>query len=535
MKIALAQLNLSIGGIEANADKIIHSINHARDSLQADLIVFSELALTGYPPEDLLFNHACQARVAKALASIIHATQGIDVVLGYPRYANNVIYNSACLIQNGRLEASYDKQLLPNYAVFDERRYFKPGSHPLVFSSNGIKFGLLICEDIWGSRPATLAKQAGAEILLSIHASPFESGKSAKRHRVARKRVIETNLALIYLPSVGGQDELVFDGAGFAMNSKGDIAHSLPQFAEAITVINVEKSVSGVEPLAGTTAATLAPLDEIYQALVFALHDYIEKNHFPGVLIGLSGGIDSALTLAIAVDALGADRVEAILMPSRYTADMSNEDAIAQAKAMQVAYQVIPIEPIFESFTQSLSQVFAGQPLDLTEENLQARCRGTLLMALSNKFGKLVLTTSNKSESAVGYSTLYGDMAGGFSLLKDIYKTEVYQLAKFRNAISPIIPERVITRAPSAELRSNQTDQDSLPDYGVLDSIIKAYIEDNLSETEIVAQGHAFDTVTKVIRLIKRSEYKRRQAPIGPKISIRAFGKDWRAPISSGF
>jgi len=535
MKLAIAQLNLSIGGIEANTDKIIRSIKHAKTELQADLIVFSELAITGYPPEDLLFNHACKQRVADALEKISLVAEGIDVIIGYPRYNDDIIYNSACFIQNHQIQAVYDKQRLPNHAVFDERRYFDCGSNPVVIVSNGIKLGLLICEDIWGPEPASLAKQAGAEILLSLHASPYEAEKINKRHDIARQRVRETDLALIYAPSVGGQDELIFDGGGFAMNSNGDISQGLPQFEEIISVVRLEKTEGKVEPLMGPKSPPLSKCQEIYQALILALRDYVHKNNFPGVLLGLSGGIDSALTLAIAVDALGPEQVEAILMPSRYTADISNEDAILQVKAMKVAHQIIPIEPIFQGFITALAPSFAGKPIDLTEENLQARCRGTLLMALSNKSGKLVLTTSNKSESAVGYSTLYGDMAGGFNILKDVYKTQVYELAQFRNTQSPVIPERVITRAPSAELRDNQKDQDSLPDYAILDQIIKAYIEENQSEAEIVANGFNPDMTHKTLALIKRSEYKRHQAPIGPKISPRALGKDWRLPISSGF
>ncbi|MDF2530265.1 MAG: synthase, partial [Gammaproteobacteria bacterium] len=452
MKLALAQLNFSIGGIEDNADKIIQSISHARDELKANLIVFSELSLTGYPLEDILLNHACRHRVGKALSNICQHAKGIDVVIGLPRYVDNKITNCACFIQNGEIQQYYNKQILPNNGVFDEKRYFTEGNSACVFKSHDISFGLLICEDIWDPKPALLAKQAGAEILLSIHASPFESQKIARRHRIAKQRVNETNLGLIYVPSVGGQDELIFDGGGFAINAQGELTHSLPQFIESISVIDLSKQASGIEMTPNTLAPTLTPEAEMYGALKLAVKDYVRKNKFPGVLIGLSGGIDSALTLAIAVDALGPDKVEAVLMPSRYTADMSNEDAVKQANTMGAAYRIIPIEPLYESFMNALNPAFAGMPADLTEENLQARCRGTLLMALSNKSGKIVLTTSNKSEVAVGYSTLYGDMAGGFNVLKDVYKTEVYQLSVYRNSISPAIPERVISRAPTAEL-----------------------------------------------------------------------------------
>jgi NAD+ synthase (glutamine-hydrolysing) len=534
MKVALAQLNLSIGGIEENAEKIIQAISHARDQLKASLVVFSELSITGYPLEDLLFNHACRIRVEKALEQICQASKGIDVVVGYPRYEEQCAFNSACFIQNGEIKGIYDKQILPNQGVFDEKRYFKKGHSSLVFTSHNIKFGLLICEDIWNSKPALLAKEAGAEILLSIHASPFESQKVFKRQEVARKRVNETGLGLIYAPSVGGQDEFIFDGGGFVLNSQAEVVHSLPQFEESISIISLEKD-SKVEAMKGTVAKSFAATEEMYEALKLAVRDYVRKNRFPGVIVGLSGGIDSALTLAIAVDALGSDKVEAVLMPSRYTAEMSNEDAIKEANLLQVKYQIIPIEPIFESFMHSLSPAFKGKQPDITEENLQARCRGSLLMALSNQSGKLVLTTSNKSEVAVGYSTLYGDMAGGFDVLKDVYKTQVYKLAEYRNSLSKAIPERVITRPPTAELRHNQTDQDSLPDYPILDAILKAYIEDNLSQAEIIEQGFAEQTVSKVIRLIKYSEYKRRQSPIGPKLGPRSFGRDWRTPVSSGF
>ncbi|MDF2690624.1 MAG: synthase [Gammaproteobacteria bacterium] len=535
MKLAIAQLKHLIGGIESNAKQMIEAISYARDELNADMIVFSELSLSGYPPEDLLFNHACKERVAKALDHICQHVNGIDVVLGYPRYSEDKLFNSACIIQNGKIQQFYDKQILPNNSVFDEKRYFTEGQQALVFNSGGIKFGLLICEDIWAAKPSQLAKQAGAEVLLSIHASPFVSQKIIKRHAIAKQRIDETALPLIYVPSVGGQDELIFDGGAFVMNSQGQITQSLSQFSEEISLLCLNKQGPKVEPLVGEIATLIEPVAELYEALKLAVKDYINKNHFPGAIIGLSGGIDSALTLAIAVDALGADKVKAILMPSRFTADMSIEDAIKQAEAMQVSYQIIEIEPIYESLINSLSPSFEGHAPDLTEENLQARCRGTLLMALSNKTGKLVLTTSNKSEVAVGYSTLYGDMAGGFNVLKDLYKTQVYQLAVYRNKQSQVIPERVISRAPSAELRHNQTDQDSLPDYPTLDAILKAYIEDNLSETEIIEKGFAPSMVSQVIHLIKRSEYKRYQAPIGPKLSQRAFGKDWRNPVTSAF
>lgn len=529
LTLLMAQINPTVGAIEANADKIMKIIQIHQE--QHDVIIFPELALTGYPPEDLLFRTELFTHVNKALQKIQAITADCHVIVGHPSLEEAGCYNSASVFYKGRRLELYHKQLLPNYGVFDEKRYFTPGNPATtLFSIKGTVFGLCICEDLWGLGPVDDLIAAGVEILLCINASPFDKNKYAKREEILRQYA-QRGLATIYVNQVGAQDELVFDGQSMAMDAQSEICARAPAFQEHYQTVTIKN-----KKLQSVVAPLLAKEALLYQALMCGLRDYVEKNHFPGIILGLSGGIDSALTLAIAVDALGPQRVKAVMMPSRYTAAMSNEDALQQLQTMQVLHHyTLPIEPAFHALLNTLEPAFTGYAPDITEENLQARIRGLLLMALSNKTGFMVLTTSNKSETAVGYATLYGDMAGGFSVLKDVLKTEVYALARYRNTLSRVIPERVIQRAPSAELALNQTDQDSLPDYAILDAIIALYMEQNLDAEQIIQQGYSKDIVHKVIKLIVRNEYKRRQAPPGIKISACAFGPDWRYPITSGF
>ena len=527
MKIALAQINCVVGDIVGNANKIIDYANRAYEG-GASLIVTPELALCGYPPEDLLFrddfNRACE----KALQHIADNLPEITLLIGHPHKKNSQLYNAASVIENGSITATYHKQCLPNYSVFDEERYFEAGDTPLVFSHNSLKFGVMICADGWESAPALKAKQAGAEFLLSLNASPYHMDKLETRYEVLAERVAETGLALIYTNMVGGQDELVFDGASFVLDNTGKVTQQLPSFVEALSFVEVVNNL----PVKAHISPKLSLQASVYNALKLGLADYVNKNGFPSVVLGLSGGIDSALTLAIAVDALGAERVKVVLMSSEFTANISVDDAIEMANLVGVKYSQIPIKDLFELFRETLAPEFGDLPFNTAEENLQARIRGMLLMALSNKFGSIVLTTGNKSEMAVGYSTLYGDMAGGFSLLKDVPKTLVYKLAEYRNSLFHVIPTRIITRAPSAELRANQTDQESLPPYEILDAIMQAYVEEDLSRPAIIALGFSEKDVNRVTNLIDRNEYKRRQAPVGVRITQRGFGKDRRYPIT---
>ena len=558
MKIAIAQLNATVGDLSGNVVRIADFAQRARRE-GADLMVTPELALCGYPPEDLLLRGDFLEACARAVDDLAKRVQDVALVVGHPRVADGKCYNSASIIQHGKIIKTYDKQRLPNYTVFDEERYFEPGSGPCVCGVNGVNFGVNICEDAWGEQgPVTArargsepgeriginicadswkpeaprsAREAGATMLLVLNASPYHIGKQRVRQDVMRERVAETGLSLVYVNLVGGQDELVFDGGSFVLDSGGALTHQLPSFEEALGLVTLTDG----EPRGGEIGEPLSTEAEVYRALQLGVRDYVDKNGFPGVLLGLSGGIDSALTLAVAVDALGPRRVRAVMMPSQYTASMSLEDARAEAEALKVRYSEIPIRPIFDSFLKALSAEFKGLPEDATEENLQSRIRGTLLMALSNKTGSIVLTTGNKSEMGTGYATLYGDMAGGFGVLKDINKMMVYRLANYRNGLSKVIPQRVIERAPSAELRSNQTDQDTLPPYAVLDAIMEAYVEGDLSPKEIIAQGFGKADVERVVRMVRNSEYKRRQAPIGIRITPRGFGKDWRFPITNKF
>ncbi|CAN8139067.1 NAD+ synthase [Thiomicrorhabdus sp. 6S2-11] len=535
VKLIMAQINPKVGDIQGNVDLILETLEQAKQK-EAELVVFPEMTITGYPPEDLLLRDGLYSQVEAALLKIVNASQDIACVIGYPMMDElGERFNMAAFIADGELLASYVKQNLPNYSVFDEQRYFNSGKQDCVVNYKGIKFGILICEDIWKISPAAQAKQAGAEVLLTLNASPFSQEKHQDRLDTLAHRVNETGLPIVYVNQVGGQDELVFDGGSFAVSADNDVCVQAPEFVENLCEVNFIKQQDSVVMVPGEKAELFAEEARIYQALITGVRDYVGKNGFPGVLLGLSGGIDSALTLAVAVDALGAENVEAVMMPFRYTAQISQDDAAEQANIMGVNYQSIPIEPMYQAFEMSLQATLAvGEP-DITEENLQARIRGTLLMAMSNKNGKMVLATSNKSEVAVGYSTLYGDMVGGFSPLKDVPKTMVYQLAKYRNSISQVIPERVITRPPSAELRPDQKDQDSLPDYDSLDAMIKAYVKQDMSPQQIVEMGYEESEVRRVIRLIDRSEYKRRQSAPGVKITHRAFGRDRRYPITSGY
>ncbi len=534
LKICLAQLNLFVGDVDGNATRVVAAARDARAD-GADLVMFPELALAGYPPEDLLFHSGFRHQVQAAIARVCRETDGIDVLFGYPEYDGATIYNSAALVRDGRVYANHRKQCLPNYKVFDEKRYFTAGRSPTLVDVKGARIAILVCEDVWEPLPAAEAKAAGAELVLVVNASPYQLHKQRNRQAVVRERALDVDLPIVYVNLVGGQDELVFDGNSFVMDADGTLTQRLPAWREAQVCVEFERRDGRLRPVVGAIEPELSEEASVYSALVLGVRDYVTKHRFPGIVLGLSGGVDSALTLAIAVDALGAKRVRAVMMPSRYTADISLTDAAQMAKNLGVDYTEIPIEPMYDSFMGALCDEFEGLPFDLTEENLQARIRGTLLMALSNKFGSIVLTTGNKSEMGVGYSTLYGDMAGGFAVLKDVPKTLVYRLAHYRNGISPVIPQRIITRAPSAELRPGQTDQDSLPPYEILDAIMQAYVEDDSSPAEIVAQGYAPADVRRVVTLIDRNEYKRRQSPVGVRITQRGFGKDRRYPITSRY
>lgn len=530
LKVAIYQMNATVGDLTGNTDKLIEQINLSIEQ-NADIFIAPELAISGYPPEDLLlresFYHNCHIELERILQ-----IDGITMVIGCPYRIGTDNFNSLFVIRDGNIIGRYDKMLLPNYGVFDECRYFTPGVSPLIFEVNQVKCGVVICEDMWDSVPIAEAKESGAELILIANASPFEIGKHDERLQVSRYRNEENDIPLIYINQIGGQDELIFDGASFALNKNGDLVYQETAFNENLAFLsfaNGDIQKSHINQYPNTEAA-------VYNGLILALRDYINKNSFKGIVLGLSGGIDSALTLAIAVDALGADRVMAVMMPSQYTAGISVDDSREMVDILKVRYEEIAIKPLFDNFCSSLSPIFEGLTSDTTEENLQARIRGNLLMAISNKFGYLVVTTGNKSEMTTGYATLYGDMAGGFALLKDVTKTQVYQLSRWRNLQSQVIPERIITRAPSAELRDNQCDQDSLPEYDILDKILVDLVEHRLSTQEIIAKGYA-DThdIKKVAHLLKVNEYKRRQAAVGPKISRSAFAKDWRYPNTNKF
>jgi len=535
LRLVIAQLNLLVGDVAANAERVITAAKQARDTLKAHAIVFPELTLTSYPPEDLLLRPALMLQVEESLRCIERETRGIDVILGHPQYEHGQLFNAASLLRAGRVFATYRKQLLPNYSVFDEKRYFVPGSAACVIEIGGIPVGLTICEDVWQPESVRQAVDAGARLLLTLNASPYHMEKGQEREVIVQARVREAGIPLVYVNLVGGQDELVFDGASFVTDAHGVVTQRCPVFEEGLYQVELEYRNKKVVPKPQPLLPSPSLEEEIYRALVLGVRDYVNKNHFPGVAIGLSGGIDSALTLCIAVDALGAECVEALMMPSRFTATMSLEDAAAQAKALGVTYHSISIEPMFEAFMAQLKDEFQGRARDVTEENIQARIRGTLLMAVSNKTGKMVLTTGNKSEMAVGYATLYGDMAGGYGAIKDVFKTMVYRLAEYRNRIQPVIPRRVFERPPSAELAPDQKDSDSLPPYDVLDPILERYVEMDQSPEAIIAAGFEAATVRRVAALVDRNEYKRRQAAPGVRVTRRAFGRDRRYPITSGY
>jgi NAD+ synthase (glutamine-hydrolysing) len=554
LKLCVAQLNFFVGDLDGNVRKIVDAAHQAY-SQGARLLLTPELSLCGYAAEDLFlrpaFIQACDDALMR-LASQLAGLKGLAVVVGHPSggdartrsVATQNRFNAASVLRDGQVLAQYAKRELPNYQVFDERRYFSPGEGVCVFEAgegaDRVRVGLLICEDAWFEEPAQLAKAAGAEVLAVINASPFHIGKGYEREAVMAQRVRATGLPLVYAHLVGGQDEVVFEGHSFALNADAVLAGRAPSFREDLFDLHVERSATGLR-LLGTVEPVRSPEADLWDALVLGVRDYVGKNGFPGVLLGLSGGIDSALVLAVAVDALGAAKVRSVMMPSPYTADISWIDARDMAQRMGVRYDEISIVPEFEAFKASLAGEFAGLALDATEENIQARIRGTLLMALSNKFGSIVLTTGNKSEMATGYCTLYGDMAGGFAVIKDLAKTQVFKLARWRNANNPYgttanpIPQRIITRPPSAELRPDQTDQDSLPPYEVLDAILERYMENDQSIDSLIADGFAREDVEKVTRLIKINEYKRRQSPVGIRVTHRSFGKDWRYPITNRF
>lgn len=532
MKLALAQLNLLVGDIDGNARKVASVAARARDELGASAIVYPELTLTGYPPEDLLLRPAFIERVNHALDRLKQEVHGIDLVLGYPSAREDKLFNAAGVIRDGRIKAEYHKAELPNYSVFDEKRYFAAGRDSCIAQIDGVAVGLTICEDIWFPEPVQRAATAGAQVILNLNASPYHTGKAPEREESVANRARENKLPIVYVNLVGGQDELVFDGGSFAMDASGSLVQRSVFFKEQLSTLEFDHQV---RPVPAEITKEPEELDAVYNALVLGVRDYVSKAGFNGVVLGLSGGIDSALTLAVAVDALGADQVEVVLMPSRYTADMSNEDAAEQARNLGVDYRTIPIEPAFNAFLGMLKEEFAGLPMDVTEENIQARCRGIILMAISNKSGRMLLTTGNKSEMSVGYATLYGDMAGGFAPLKDVPKTLVYQLAEWCNREIEVIPRRVITRPPSAELRPEQKDTDSLPPYDILDTILQQYVEEDHSVEYLIEQGFDEQTVRRITRMVDVNEYKRRQAPPGIKVTRRAYGRDRRYPIVNGF
>lgn len=535
MKLAIAQVNPHVGAIEKNTDIIVDQIEEARSN-GVDIVVFPELVVTGYPPEDLLLRPSLKRRVDEALARISVACNGIAAIVGYPQATDDGLKNAAGFFQDGRLVATYFKQKLPNYLVFDEHRYFTPGDEMCTVSFDDYKLGITVCEDVWHEGVCGELCQEQVDMVINLSASPFHINKQSERIEMLQQRSREAGgVPIVYVNQVGGQDELVFDGGSLVVDEKNGALIELDRFVEQSKVVEFNGKRENLKVGKGHLARDKTELQTIYEALVLGVRDYVNKNGFPRVVLGLSGGIDSALTLAVAVDALGADRVSAVMMPFRYTSEMSIQDAAEEADILGIDYHVISIEGIYDAFMKELQPHFEGSPLDTTEQNIQARARGVVLMALSNKLGSLVLTTGNKSEVAVGYSTLYGDMAGGFDVLKDVLKTKVFELAKYRNTVSYVIPERVITRPPSAELAPDQKDEDNLPSYDVLDQILYRYIDCDESRDDIIAAGFEVEDVNRVVRLVDLNEYKRRQAPIGVRVTQRGFGRDRRYPITNGW
>jgi NAD+ synthase (glutamine-hydrolysing) len=534
LRFSLAQFDFSVGAVARNGELVRKLVHQARDKHGAHLIAFPELTLSGYPPEDLLLRPSFLATCEHELVKVTQSTRGIAAYVGHPHTLGEV-YNAASLVADSLVAFTTHKQALPNYTVFDEKRYFRPGHDSTVTDFNGVRVGWLVCEDIWEPEPAALAADKGAQLLIVINASPFDLEKSAQREELLARRAREHNVAIAYVNLVGGQDDLLFDGGSLLVEPDGCIAARAPVFVDALLTAEYDNAARKFRVIDWPQEIDLSTGARVYAGLVRGIRDYVDKNNFPGVLLGLSGGIDSALTLALAVDALGAERVTSVRLPSRYTSHLSNDLAEQQANALGVELLTIPIEQPFEGFLAALEPAFSSHAADVAEENLQSRCRGAALMALSNKFGRMLLTTGNKSEYAVGYATIYGDMCGGYAPLKDCYKQMVYALARWRNRRGEAIPQEVIERAPSAELRENQTDEDSLPPYATLDAILERFIEGEQSQAEIVAAGFDEATVRRIARLVLASEYKRRQAAPGPKISTRAFGRDRRYPISSGW
>ncbi|MCV2403272.1 NAD+ synthase [Marinomonas sp. C2222] len=544
LRITMAQLDMLVGDIAKNTQSIIDTAIEARDEERADVVVFPELTLTGYPPEDLLLRPSLDSRIEAALEKILAEVKDIYVLIGYPRRIGGVLYNCAGVIYQGELIGEYAKQKLPNFLVFDDKRYFEAGTEAGIVDIKGVKVGLSICEDIWHPEPIAQAKAAGAELILNLNASPYHIEKMGEREILLNQRAKEVDLPIAYVNYMGAQDELVYEGGSFVVNAQGEKVMQAPWFKAGLYTIEMaidesaeEKSTTKkITPKKSSIAPALSEEASVYQAMVLGLRDYIEKNRFKGIVLGLSGGIDSALSLAVAVDAIGADRVQAVMMPYTYTSSISLHDAEEEAKLLGVKYSVLPIESMVTAFSDVLAPEFEGYGKDTTEENLQARTRGVTLMAISNKKGYMVLTTGNKSEMAVGYATLYGDMVGGYSVLKDVFKMLVFRLCRYRNTLGYVIPERVITRPPSAELAPDQKDEDSLPSYDILDEILRLYIEEDQSAEAILAT-EKFDreTVYRVLRLVDVNEYKRRQAPTGVRITARGFGRDRRYPITNGW
>jgi NAD+ synthase (glutamine-hydrolysing) len=533
IRIALAQMNPKVGDIQGNLQKVLLLARQADEQYNADVVLFPELALTGYPPEDLLLRPQFIAQAEEAVEQIQQELKGVSLVIGTIHQVDGRLFNSAAFLQPGQSATFYHKHKLPNYGVFDEQRYFSPGNQPSVVNVKGIKLGITVCEDIWFSEPTRLAVQTGAEIIVNLNASPFHASKTAERVMQVKKRVAENAVPVCYVNMVGGQDELVFDGHSFVIDASNNLILEGDGFAESLMVVEFNQT-TGVSAITKSHPEQ-TELAQLYQALVLATRDYVLKNGFKKVVLGLSGGIDSAMVLSIAVDALGADAVQAIMMPYHYTSDMSVSDAAEQARMLGVAYSEIAIAKPVQAFMEVLEDEFCGLQNDVTEENLQARSRGVILMAVSNKKGAMLLTTGNKSEMSVGYATLYGDMAGGFAPLKDVSKLRVFALAGYRNSLSPAIPQRVIDRPPSAELAPDQKDEDSLPPYEILDPILQMYIEQDLSVAEIISAGYDAEMVKRVAWLVDINEYKRRQSPPGVRVTQRAFGKERRYPITSGF